>query len=59
MLQVITGMYFGDVALNATEHRRTLFTNADFSAVGPVDLPVGTLTPAIDTDVVNTEPFPT
>ncbi|WP_343448568.1 hypothetical protein [Micromonospora oryzae] len=54
MLQVITGMYFGDVALNATEHRRTLFTNADFSAVGPVDLPVGTLTPAIDTDVVNT-----
>ncbi len=41
MLQVITGMYFGDVALNVTEHRRTLYTNADFSVVGPVDLPPG------------------
>lgn len=54
MLQVITGMYFGDVPLNATEHRRTLYTNADFSVVGQVDLPVGTLTAATDTEVVNT-----
>ncbi|WP_406071254.1 hypothetical protein [Micromonospora sp. NBC_01638] len=40
MLQVITGMYFGDVALNETEHRRTIYTNVDFSEVGPVDMPV-------------------
>ncbi len=30
MLQVITGMYFQDVRLNETEHRRTLYTNASF-----------------------------
>ncbi|MER7169188.1 hypothetical protein ABT336_24395 [Micromonospora sp. NPDC000207] len=54
MLQVITGMYFGDVALNATEHCRTLYTNADFSVVGQVDLPGGTLTPTTDTEDLHT-----
>ncbi|NJC13060.1 hypothetical protein F4558_002886 [Micromonospora profundi] len=54
MLQVITGMYFGDVALNETKHRRTLYTNADFSVVGPVAMPVGNLAPATDRERVNT-----
>lgn len=54
VLQVITGMYFRDVALNETEHRWTLYTNAEFLAVGPVDMPVGDLTPATDMESVNT-----
>lgn len=47
-------MYFGDVALNETEHRRTIYTNVDFSEVGPVGMPVGDLTPATDMGPVNT-----
>lgn len=47
-------MYFGDVALNETEHRRTIYTNANFLAVGPVSMPVGDLMPATDMGPVNT-----
>lgn len=49
MLQVITGMYFRDVALYETEHRRTLYTNL----WGPwtcdrIDLGIGHLIPTTD-----------
>ncbi|MGW3606392.1 hypothetical protein [Micromonospora sp. NPDC005161] len=54
VLQVVTGMYFGDVALNETEHQRTLYTNADFSRVGPFGMPVGSLTLATCMGPVNT-----
>lgn len=54
VLQVITGMYFDNGALNETEHRTTLYTNANFLVTGPIDLPVGHLTPATGLDPVNT-----
>lgn len=54
MLQVITAMYFRDVRLNETEHRRTLYTNANFLSHDRVDLPIGRLTPATEWATVNT-----
>ncbi len=47
-------MYFRAVPFNETEHRRTLFTNANFPLHQHVDLPVGHFTPATARDSVNT-----
>lgn len=47
-------MYFRDVRLNETEHRRTLYTNATFPRHDRVDLPIGHLTPATEWATVNT-----
>ncbi|GAA2698446.1 hypothetical protein LV78_008002 [Actinosynnema pretiosum] len=54
MLQIITGMYFRDVPLNQTEHRRTLYTNVVFSEQVQVELPMGYLTPDGDRAAINT-----
>lgn len=54
MLQVITGMYFRDVRLNETEHRRTLYTNANFVLHQRVDLPVGHVVPSTEWSAINT-----
>lgn len=54
VLQVITGMYFRDVRLNETEHRRTFYTNANFLLHRRVDFPVGRLIPSTESATVNT-----
>lgn len=54
MLQVITGMYFRDVPLHETEHRRPLYTNAWLLGRDEVDLPVGRLITSTERMTVNT-----
>lgn len=54
MLQVITGMYFRNVPLNETEHRRTFYTNANFPLHDHVSLPIGDLTPATEYSTIST-----
>ena len=39
MLQVATGLYFRDVDLHETNHRRVLFTNAWFPGGQDIELP--------------------
>ncbi|WP_068396421.1 hypothetical protein [Kribbia dieselivorans] len=54
VLQVITGMYFRDVRLNETEHRRTLYTNANFVLHQRVDFPVGHVVTSTEWSAINT-----
>lgn len=54
MLQVITGMYFRDVKLNETGHRRTFYTNVNFLNRDHIDFLIGHLTPATTWDDIGT-----
>jgi hypothetical protein len=54
VLQVDTGMYFRDVPLHETLHRRVLYTNLSTYEPSPVELPVGTLRPSTQFKAVNT-----
>lgn len=47
-------MYFRDVRLNETEHRRTLYTNANLLLHPRVDLPVGHLVSSTEWSAINT-----
>ena len=47
-------MYFRDVRLNETEHRRTLYTNANMLLHPRVDLSIGHLIPSTEWSAINT-----